>query len=108
MLTSALDPQGNKGGVALRFTFFPSAPWQSITPKLGSDDDTLRPLTLTFVNAHLAAFDEQLDRRNADFHDLSRRLAFSPDPNDKAAEGAESIFESDVLFWMVRVPLTSF
>ena len=35
------------------------------------------------MNAHLAAFDEMVDRRNADFHDLSKRLAFEvgvPDP----------------------------
>jgi inositol polyphosphate 5-phosphatase INPP5B/F len=38
---------------------------------------------LTFVNAHLAAFDEALERRNTEFHDLSKRLSFDvsvPDP----------------------------
>ena len=34
--------------------------------------------TLTFVCAHLAAFDEQHARRDADFVDITRRLTFSP------------------------------
>ncbi|KAJ7850026.1 Endonuclease/exonuclease/phosphatase, partial [Mycena olivaceomarginata] len=34
------------------------------------------PTVLTFVNAHLAAFDEMVEKRNADFHDLAKRLRF--------------------------------
>lgn len=62
---------------------------------------------LTFVNAHLAAFDEMFEKRNADFHDLAKRLQF--DLGVKAQEGAQegpetcNIFESDVLFWMARI-----
>ena len=41
---------------------------------------------LAFVNAHLAAADDMCDRRNADFHDLSRRLQF--DSGVPAALGA--------------------
>ena len=64
------------------------------------------------VNAHLAAFDEMFDKRNADFHDLSRRLFF-----DSAVIAVEDVppsgswytpapvplelFETDALFWLV-------
>ena len=73
----------------------------------------------TFVNAHLAAFDEMVERRNFDFHELSRRLVFYPtdgldaNPNANANANVESprkatgLFESDVLFWMVRFYLTA-
>ena len=83
------------------------------------------PITFTFVNAHLAAFDEMTEKRNADFHDLSKRLSFDnndipppPPPQSPGAEGEDispeprtdlmatepsslSIYETDVLFWMV-------
>jgi len=59
------------------------------------------------VNSHLAAFDEMVDRRNTDFHDLSSRLLFhrQADLNPVGlAEGPPqvdvSVFETDVLFWM--------
>lgn len=72
---------------------------------------------LTFVNAHLAAFDEMVERRHADFHDLSRRLGFGTDPrlapnagNSNGAVGPGvagapmiSVYESDALFWMVCI-----
>ena len=64
------------------------------------------------MNAHLAAFDEMFDKRNADFHDLSRRLFF-----DSAVIAVEDgppsgswytpapvpleLFETDALFWLV-------
>jgi len=65
------------------------------------------PTVLTFVNSHLAAFDEMVDRRNTDFHDLSSRLLFRRDV-DSDAEALEqtspqvevSVFDTDVLFWM--------
>lgn len=78
--------QGNKGATAVRLT--------------------VASTTLAFVNAHLAAFDEMTAKRNADFHDLSRRLVFSmapaSEPNTTAAAVArgETVFESDVLFWL--------
>ena len=81
------------------------------------------PITFTFVNAHLAAFDEMTEKRNADFHDLSKRLSFDNNevpPQPPATEGEDipaetrtdvvatepssqslSIYETDVLFWMV-------
>jgi phosphatidylinositol-bisphosphatase len=73
------------------------------------------PTVLTFVNAHLAAFDEMIERRNFDFHELSRRLVFNPtdgfDPDTNAEvetpRKATGLFESDVLFWMVRFCLAN-
>lgn len=84
------------------------------------------PITFTFVNAHLAAFDEMTEKRNADFHDLSKRLSFDNNdippqpPQPSGSEGEDippeprtdsmwtdfssqplSIYETDVLFWMV-------
>ena len=85
--------------------------------------DSPTPITFTFVNAHLAAFDEMTEKRNADFHDLSKRLSFNNyevPPQPPVTEGEDippesrtdvratvpssqslSIYESDVLFWMV-------
>lgn len=65
------------------------------------------PTVLTFVNSHLAAFEEMVDRRNADFHDLSSRLVFrrqvdsNPEaPAENFAQVDVSVFDTDVLFWM--------
>ena len=65
------------------------------------------PTVLTFVNSHLAAFDDMADRRNTDFHDLSSRLLFrrrvglNPDaPAESSPQVDVSVFETDVLFWM--------
>ncbi|KAG1802570.1 DNase I-like protein [Suillus variegatus] len=108
---------GNKGATAIRMSYTPLA--QEISPS---------PTVLTFVNAHLAAFDEMVERRNFDFHDLSRRLVFDQtdelDSDSYANTASETsrrpvgLFESDVLFWMggwidladgdVRELLTSF
>ncbi|KAG2040787.1 Endonuclease/exonuclease/phosphatase [Suillus americanus] len=90
---------GNKGATAIRVSYTPLA--QEISPS---------PTVLTFVNAHLAAFDEMVERRNFDFHDLSRRLVFDQTDelnSDSFANTAletsrrtVGLFESDVLFWM--------
>lgn len=65
------------------------------------------PTILTFVNSHLAAFEEMVDRRNTDFHDLSSRLQFRRRADSGAEAPAEnlsqvdiSVFDTDVLFWM--------
>ncbi|KAH8118813.1 DNase I-like protein [Phellopilus nigrolimitatus] len=90
---------GNKGATALRLTLYSTV--------------------LTFVNAHLAAFDDLTERRNADFHDLSRRLLFSsvvshslnnstaPDAESSGTTvtDAETVFQSDILFWMVSTSI---
>jgi phosphatidylinositol-bisphosphatase len=80
--------QGNKGGVAMRMKF---------SPPPTSDIPHPCPTTFTFVNSHLAAFDDMEDKRNTDFHELCTRLRFGSE------EGHEdsSIFETDALFWMV-------
>lgn len=59
------------------------------------------------MNSHLAAYDEMVDRRNTDFHDLSSRLLFrrQTDVNvEVPAENSQyvdiSVFDTDVLFWM--------
>jgi phosphatidylinositol-bisphosphatase len=55
----------------------------------------------TFVNSHLAAFDDMTDKRNADFHELTTRFAFESedDPDDPPF----SVYETDALFWMVSL-----
>ncbi|ETW77518.1 hypothetical protein HETIRDRAFT_105366 [Heterobasidion irregulare TC 32-1] len=87
---------GNKGAVSVRLTYHPPPTVDSPSPL---------PTALTFVNSHLAAFEEMLDRRNADFHDLSRRLSFPLTPQyvspTQNGVGALSVYHSDVLIWMV-------
>jgi phosphatidylinositol-bisphosphatase len=86
--------QGNKGATAIRL-LYNSPPTDEVKNP--------RPVTLTFVNAHLAAFDDMVEKRNSDFYELSRRLAF---PVDSALPGEDpasrSVFWTDALFWMVR------
>lgn len=95
--------QGNKGATAVRLEF---------TPKISSDPQitAYRSTVLTFVNAHLAASDEMVERRNYDFQELSGRLMFSLNglngsyPPTSLAGDTYNIYQSDVLFWMVRSP----
>ncbi|KAI0049485.1 DNase I-like protein [Auriscalpium vulgare] len=88
---------GNKGAVAVRLTYRPAA-----TPTAPSPT----PTTLTFVNSHLAALDEMLERRNGDFRDISRRLEFGPCAEYMWGESSDetgiappmaTIYASDVL-----------
>lgn len=65
---------GNKGGVAVRLRIH----------------DTY----FTFVNSHLAAFANQVERRNQDFADLCRRLQF-PVPNK---------YDSDIANYLQQNP----
>ncbi|EIM92905.1 DNase I-like protein [Stereum hirsutum FP-91666 SS1] len=93
---------GNKGAAAVRITYCPPPCDDGTTPL---------PSAFTFVNSHLAAFETGLERRDADFHDISRRLSFKIDQQytqqrseSKDYEPAEAIlrvYESDALFWMV-------
>jgi phosphatidylinositol-bisphosphatase len=91
--------QGNKGGTAIRLTFTP--------PISGGDSNGT---TFTFVNSHLAAFDEQYEKRNLDFHDLCRRLNFDSEIPDETglAPLPISLYQSDVLFWMVGLSGSGF
>jgi inositol polyphosphate 5-phosphatase INPP5B/F len=75
----------------------------TFAPRPTVDTRDPRPVALTFVNSHLAAFDEMYEKRNADFHDLSRRLQF--DSGISAAGIALptvplNVYQSDALFWM--------
>jgi inositol polyphosphate 5-phosphatase INPP5B/F len=62
---------------------------------------------ITCVASHLAANDGMMEKRNSDYHEIIRRLQFPLNPATPA-EAAEqlrpvsaSIFESDILIWMV-------
>ncbi|KAF8909683.1 Endonuclease/exonuclease/phosphatase [Gymnopilus junonius] len=111
-----LGVMGNKGGTAIRVSFTPPVPTEGKKKVIVSSPG---PTILTFVNAHLAAFDEMVDKRNSDFFDLSRRLTFentlsplsSPtrETEDPFTAGFSSvptgiiplsIYETDALFWM--------
>ncbi|KAJ6493027.1 DNase I-like protein [Mycena sanguinolenta] len=91
--TGIMGLMGNKGGTTIRLKFIPPA-----TDALANPG----PTVLTFVNAHLAAFDEMVEKRHADFHDLAKRMRFDLGM-DAAVPVPCSIFESDVLFWMVNL-----
>ncbi|KDR77003.1 hypothetical protein GALMADRAFT_246188 [Galerina marginata CBS 339.88] len=111
-----LGVMGNKGGTAIRLSFTPPAS----TGDEKASVHSLGKTTFTFVNAHLAAFDEMADKRNSDFQDLSKRLTFEntiPPPSSPSnADGTDdplsndftavnvgslSVFETDALFWML-------
>jgi len=55
--TGILGMMGNKGGVAVRLRVHDSH--------------------FCFINSHLAAGNEELERRNSDFKDISKKLLFS-------------------------------
>ncbi|KAJ7450812.1 DNase I-like protein [Mycena latifolia] len=119
--TGIMGLMGNKGGTAVRVVFTP--PGEAVagnTPansESNTDAESANPnagTVLTFVNAHLAAFDEMVERRNADFHELARKLRFDVGVGAGGAAVVQgsgisavpvattcNIFESDVLFWMV-------
>lgn len=60
--------------------------------------------------SHLAANDDMMEKRNSDYREIIRRLQF-PLHAATPAEAAEqlhpvssSMFESDILIWMVSLP----
>ncbi|KAI0752588.1 DNase I-like protein [Daedaleopsis nitida] len=108
---------GNKGATAIRLLFTPNpsppADASAAAATAGEDELQGRPTALAFVNAHLAAFDEMFDKRNADFHDLSKRLVFESvssveeqPPNGSwytPASTPLTIYDADALFWLVNL-----
>ncbi|KAF8323780.1 DNase I-like protein [Clavulina sp. PMI_390] len=78
--TGILNTIGNKGGVAIR---------------LAVDD-----ICFTFVNCHLQAYEDMAEKRNADYHELVRRLSFPLDDPAVDSGGPLSVFDCDTLFWM--------
>jgi hypothetical protein len=95
---AACFAQGNKGATAIRVAF---------TPPPSKTVPTPAATTLTFVNSHLAAFDDMMEKRNSDFHEISKRMSFFADPVQPAPAVSSlplSLYESDVLFWLVRSP----
>ena len=95
--------QGNKGAVAIQLTYRPHP-----TPSV----PTPIPIIFTFVDSHLAAFEDHLERRNADFRDISRRLTFGPCAEYSWGPHANGtgeglimldIYASDFLLWMVSL-----
>ncbi|KAF8888850.1 Endonuclease/exonuclease/phosphatase [Infundibulicybe gibba] len=97
-----LGIMGNKGATAMRMEF---------RPPLDDDADieSVAPISLTFVNSHLAAFDEMFEKRNSDFQDLSKRLVFgsgSVQARDSELDSVSApiqVYECDALFWMVNL-----
>lgn len=61
-------PQGNKGGVAVRFTLYDSS--------------------VCFISSHLAAHQNDVHSRNSDQLNIAKRLAFFPNSNPKVCGGA--------------------
>lgn len=98
--TGFMGLMGNKGAVAVRINYQPSPT---------SFSQSLLPITFTFVNSHLAAFDDHLEHRSADFHDISQRLEFGPcteymwAPRTRHREAdphTVNIYASNVLIWL--------
>ncbi|GJJ14799.1 hypothetical protein Clacol_009067 [Clathrus columnatus] len=72
----------NKGAAAIRLTLYSS--------------------TITFVCSHLAAFDDNAEKRDSDFNDLCRKLSFPLQwKGPRASQPAvATIWETDTLFWL--------
>ncbi|KAG6899723.1 hypothetical protein C0993_007530 [Termitomyces sp. T159_Od127] len=94
--TGIMGIMGNKGSVAVRLTFTP--------PISHFDVSSPGPTTVAFINSHFAAFDGNADKRNSDFHEVSKKLKFESGSLDAASTVPVhvSAYESDVLFWMVN------
>ncbi|CAH8626885.1 unnamed protein product [Schistosoma rodhaini] len=74
--TGVFNVMGNKGGVGIRLTIFNSS--------------------LCFVNCHLAAGEANLDRRNQDFREITRKMLFEFPMNSKnSIQSSEKAFISD-------------
>ncbi|CAG5125874.1 unnamed protein product [Candidula unifasciata] len=72
--TGIMGILGNKGGVSIRFTLYSTS--------------------LCFVNSHLAAHQDEFERRNSDYRDIMSRTRF------KQFEPPLEISEHDIVFWI--------
>ncbi|CAH8546886.1 unnamed protein product [Schistosoma turkestanicum] len=74
--TGVFNVMGNKGGVGIRLTVFNSS--------------------LCFINCHLAAGEANLDRRNQDFREITRKMLFEFPMNPKnLMQPSEKAYISD-------------
>eukprot|EP01134_Creolimax_fragrantissima_P007454 CFRG7454T1 len=90
-----MNLMGNKGAVAVRFR--------------------LHGTTFCFVNCHLAAYQDMVERRNQDHTEILRRLSLPPVapflPHERPLYERTTILEYDRLFWLgdmnYRIDLTN-
>lgn len=84
VMTGMAGFTGNKGACAIRLQYVLLLMENRVQyhnsnltlhPVMGSS--SLFQTPITFVCAHLAAFQDGTDRRNADFHDISKRAIFN-------------------------------
>lgn len=85
--TGLMGRFGNKGGVGLRFD--------------------LHSTSFCFVNAHFAAHQEHVDKRNDDFRQVCQKLLFRPQKDAPAAvthlgvkPEERMVMEHDVVVWL--------
>ncbi|KDQ18332.1 hypothetical protein BOTBODRAFT_63341 [Botryobasidium botryosum FD-172 SS1] len=115
-----LNTMGNKGAVAVRLRLrmraeppSPSSPLSNKSPKIKKKKASTSTTTLCFVNCHLAASDPMVEKRNADYAELVRRLKFDMTAQEREdarvgrggaiQTAGHGVFDCDHLFWVVNL-----